>query len=153
MCAYDDGELNDFTSFEMRRAGKEHRCIECGRTIAKDERHERYGALYDGRMSSGRTCAHCVEARRWLMKVCNGWLFEGVETDLGEHVGRGDEWWVGDLHLYRVVRWMGDDWKSRRTGELIPLERVAAEVDAAIAAYVAKEAKAAMLRRMDGLDA
>lgn len=74
------------------KARKPHRCIECGRTIPPGERYERIVVKFDGTIHTYRTCAHCEEARNWLLWECSGWLYHGVYDDLAEHVYEGDAW-------------------------------------------------------------
>lgn len=42
-------------------ARKDHRCEECGETIARGTKHQLVKQLFDGSWSSTRTCMSCVE--------------------------------------------------------------------------------------------
>lgn len=118
MCMADDGEGSDFLAEAMRRARKAHECYECGRTVSPGERYEHVTARWTGddRISTVRTCSHCLAARRWLSVMCNGWLYGGVAEDLAEHAGEGhgqDPW----LAAYRAG--MSRRWR-RRDRTLMP---------------------------------
>lgn len=134
MCMWDDdGESYQMADRQMRRARKEHRCTECNRTIAIGERHEVMKGLYDGHWDTHRVCAQCIEARRWLAEVCEGWLYTTIEEDLREHVD-GHERALRTRPLTRLARWMHHDWRDR-AGNLRDPEAVKAVTDEAIAAY------------------
>lgn len=100
-----------------RRARREHKCNECGRTISVGEHYHRAGALYNHRWFTYRTCAHCDVLRQWLQANCGGFLYCGVLEDFGEHASE-----------YRVLGW----WKLRvmagnrwaRKGALVPIPAV-----------------------------
>jgi PHP family Zn ribbon phosphoesterase len=96
----------------------DHKCSECGRTIKKGERHERTDARDSefGWMHF-RTCAHCIEARKWLKDYCGGWLHEGVSEDLAEHLeeyGWDRRFWP----LRAIVPLIQRGWKNRRGRQL-----------------------------------
>jgi glutaredoxin len=133
MCMVDDADSWEFFHSETRKAAKDHKCYECNRVIAKGEQHEYAGGRIDGHFYKSRTCVHCVEAKRWLVVVCRGYLFGAVEEDLLDHVV-GDESELRSRPLTRLVRWMQKDW-HKPTGELRPVEDVSAITDEAIAAY------------------
>lgn len=134
MCMIDDAEPWDFYHQEIRRAGKQHRCNECRRTIERGELHGyAVGACRDFGWSSFRLCLHCCHAARWLIEACNGFLYDAIEEDLAEHV-TGDESYLRSAPLTRLVRWMRDDWRDR-AGHLRPVGHVEAVADQAIAAY------------------
>lgn len=134
MCMWDDGgEMWELTRRETRRARKEHRCGECGRTIGKGETYEYLTGLIYGHWDTERTCEQCIAAARWLTVVCEGWLYQGVQQDLGEHVV-GHESYLRTAPLTRLYRWMLADWRNR-AGDLRPVEDVRAVASAAIEAY------------------
>lgn len=142
MCMVDEGDgWAVFRSVE-RRAAKDHRCDECYRTIGKGERYEYVTGLCNGwdYWTTVRTCAHCVEAKRWLVVACGGYLYEGTKDDLGEHVD-GYESELRSAPLTRLVRWQRAEWLTR-AGDLRPVEDVKAVTDRAIAKYREQYAKA-----------
>lgn len=124
MCMIDgaDGTWIEL-SHGYRTARKDHRCYECGRTIARGERHEVHVAVDDYGITTCRTCAHCEAAREWLSLVCGGWLYGGVIEDLYEHT-REEPDLCGNW-LYRTVAAAERQWK-RKDGTLLPVRRLPA---------------------------
>lgn len=102
----------------IQRANKEHKCLECQRTIAKGEHYEKSAGISDGQYYNSKTCAHCMVAREWLLVVCNGFLYEGVLEDLQEHWD--EQWEVRSWWLGRIVQRMNRRW-TRRDGTLMPV--------------------------------
>jgi len=141
MCMLDDSDPWDFFHDETRRAAKPYRCCECNRWIGKGERHRYATGLFDRNWIAYRMCAQCDEATRWLMAVCNGYMFETVDEDLGMHIRGQEEGYLSSSHLVRLVRWMRDDWKDR-DGTLRSVDQVKAVTDSAIAAYQSRYAVA-----------
>lgn len=129
MCMYGEDEWDVFHSTE-RRAAKDHRCVECGRSIARGERYTYASGLFDGHWSTYRTCAQCEAAKGWLVAVCSGYFFEMTVEDLRNHVD-GDEWYERSAPLVRLVRWQAYDWYDRH-GNLRAVEDVKALVRRAI---------------------
>lgn len=77
----DDGEGGETLSVDIRAAGKDHRCGECSGTILKGDRHEAYVLLFDGCVTTHRTCLDCLEIRNHFS--CDGsWIFGHVWDDL-----------------------------------------------------------------------
>lgn len=142
MCMYDDSSGWKVYHESTRRAAKPHICGECHREIAKGETYENVSGLpYDGDgWPTFHTCAHCVEAKRWLLRACRGYMFGMVREDLWEHIG-GDEWYLRSAPLIRIFRWQEAKWVGR-DGALRPVADVASVVDRAIAIYARTEAKA-----------
>lgn len=141
MCMYgDDGEWVVFHSAE-RRAAKDHRCGECGRTVVKGERYTHASGLFDGRWGTYRTCAQCEVAKGWLAAICSGYCFEATVEDLRNHVD-GDEWYERSPALVRLVRWQAYDWYDRH-GNLRGVDDVRSLVDRAIEASRRKGSLAA----------
>ena len=103
------------------RARKEHKCVECSRTIAVGEQYHRESGLdyYREYWFTYATCLHCDAARDWLWNVCQGFLYEGVLIDLEEHV-QENHYPVRTLSLLRLVYWMRRGWR-RKSGRLIPV--------------------------------
>ena len=84
-CIYvDDYDTADFHKSVKRKAIKEHKCCECGRTIERGEIYEYVSAKYDGRIDTFKTCLDCLSIRDVFF--CNGWLYEGMKEALWEHL-------------------------------------------------------------------
>ena len=120
MCAIDlCDDPPKFHESSHRKARKEHRCDECRRVIAKDERYEYVFLVdYDGNPGEQRTCAHCEAARSWLRVTCGGWMYEGVRDDLQEHFGEGSAY--RSVWLARAIVGMRRKW-TQRDGALMPV--------------------------------
>jgi hypothetical protein len=85
MCLIDDGDEPYHVYNESHHtARKDHRCSECGRTIARGETYVRVKAHGD-RWDTWRTCSHCHVAQTWLHQQCRGFLHGCVEEDIHEH--------------------------------------------------------------------
>lgn len=54
-----EGEPVHPATLTKRRARKEHRCDECGRTIEAGERYEYLWGICDGEQMVHKTCLHC----------------------------------------------------------------------------------------------
>lgn len=85
MCLIDGSEATIVYTYAERKARKAHVCGECERMIEKGEVYEYYTGLYDFGWTEAKTCLHCLSARRWLEKACNGYVFEQVHYDLIDH--------------------------------------------------------------------
>ena len=134
MCMIGDTEPWEFHAEKDRRARKPHRCGECNRTIEPGETY-RYGSgKCDGWFSQWKTCQQCLQATRWLNRVCDGYLIGCVQEDLMHHIRGQEEGELSSAPLVRLVRWMAADWKDR-TGRLRAEEEVEALVVKALAAY------------------
>lgn len=63
-CSIDTcGESSVTLSVLTPTARKEHTCGECGETIRKGEKYERYTGIGDGVMFTAKTCMLCTEIR------------------------------------------------------------------------------------------
>jgi hypothetical protein len=133
MCMVDDADGWKVFRSETRRAAKEHGCYECARTIAKGESYEFATGLIDDHWFTMHTCAQCVELKRWLTKVCNGYLFGGVWEDIEQHWQ--EDWLYHSLAFGRIIVHMRD-----RKLQTLPSERVRDLVDSALAALPQKVA-------------
>lgn len=124
MCMADSADPCEVFETCWYTARKQHRCGECGRTIEPRERYEKTFVVFEGDASSHKTCGHCVEARRWLLRECHGYVVGEVETDLREH-------WEEARHvkayltreLARIVYGLRVQW-TRRDGTVMALPKV-----------------------------
>lgn len=55
-----------------RRARKEHRCVECHKTIAPGELYQYVSGVWEGSASSFKTCLTCDAVRSFLSGPPNG---------------------------------------------------------------------------------
>lgn len=136
-----DGDGPDFpVRAKVQTAAKPYTCGECSLPIAVGERYEYLWGRWEGYADTVRTCLRCMEARRWLDVVCQGWQFHSVLDDLREHYGEG----YRDPAMARLVILAGGGngngrggypgrWRTL-TGELVPVERVRELVSASLAA-------------------
>jgi hypothetical protein len=86
-------DTSDDMTVELRRghqrARKQHRCVECRRTIDAGETYLVTVYPWEGEIETDRCCAHCEIARRWLSAECSGYVYGCVLLDLDEHVAEG----------------------------------------------------------------
>ena len=105
-------------------ARKEHKCGECGRTIAAGEEYRRTEGLFEGEgWNTNRVCHHCTFATRWLWDNCSGYVDQGVREDLYYHLTEEltkdhAAWWP----MARVYTGMKLGW-SFTPGTLMPLPK------------------------------
>ena len=84
-CVYVDVDnYADLHEAKTRKARKEHKCNECGRTIGIRENYEHVSGLWDGRFSHYKTCMDCLSLRNEFF--CEGWNYEMVHEDLTEYI-------------------------------------------------------------------
>jgi hypothetical protein len=140
MCMIDDAEPWTFHAQADRKARRHHVCEECRRFIWPGEMYRYESGKCDGYIPSWKTCWHCLEASRWLSRVCNGYLIAAVEEDLRHHMRGEEEGELSSSHLVRLIRWMEADWLDRQ-GNLRPVEAVHEVVERALAAYEAQHAR------------
>lgn len=117
MCMIDSAEHWDFWRVLHRKARKQHRCVDCSRTIEKGEPLIYCSGMYDGVFSDMYQCQHCNEAARWLQEVCGGFLYGAVLEDLEEHMHEIIH--KRRLSLGRLVIGMRKGWMKDRV--LMPL--------------------------------
>ena len=121
MCAV-DFDPPEFSVHRTHTARKPHTCGECGRVIAIGEKYDRIDSKYDGHMWSNKACAHCVGARGWLVKHCEGYLIDGLTEELSEHWH--DEGYRTD-GLGRLVVGIRRSWRRFDGAGLMPVPVVA----------------------------
>ena len=88
-CDYSDVEEFQFCVQTIRRARKEHRCYECGEAIPVGAQYEECRALFDGDISTMRTCLPCSRIRRDYGCGLYGGLAETVWDLLGIDIVTG----------------------------------------------------------------
>lgn len=62
-CYYEPAE---FYHKEERRAKKDHRCSECGRTIEPSETYEYVRGKWNGDFDTFKTCPRCLALLEWV---------------------------------------------------------------------------------------
>ena len=95
-----------------------HQCSECRRVIDPGERYLREFCLFDGRVTTHKTCAQCQVARNWLSDHCRGWCYGAVEEDVRKHAHEGYPMYVARLAI--GMQWM---WRTPR-GKLMPVPKL-----------------------------
>ena len=118
MCLIDACEPWHFFKADIAKARKAHWCGECRRQIESGEIYERARGLADGFWSTFKTCRHCIAAREWLTLVCNGFCYEFVAEELGEHIEEG----YRSVWLARAAYGVSNGW-NRRDGTQLPPPR------------------------------
>jgi hypothetical protein len=116
MCQFDwnDDSVSPLTTLD-RVARKPHKCVECARVIDPGERYRFETVLFDGKIWTYKTCAHCMAVRDWLTKQCGGFLYEGVKEDFLEH-----EYEQPGRSVLRAIVAM-DRYQWRMNGNLMPV--------------------------------
>lgn len=117
MCMFDncDGTVT-MLSEAIPTARKAHKCRECGRAIESGEKYHVERFVFDGELTTHKTCAHCMVARCWLHDECGGYVFGGVEEDLREHAQ--DSYYAMDVKRLAVgMQW---NWRTP-TGRMLPV--------------------------------
>lgn len=88
-------------------ARKEHRCLECNRTIAKGEIYRWTKSLSDGRWWLEKSCVHCEVAIKWLEVQCGGTITGMALEDIEEHI---DEYQGRSMLIARLYVGMKRSW-------------------------------------------
>lgn len=115
----------EFCAVRERRAAKEHRCEECGRTIPVGERYSYASGKFEGDFFDAKQCVHCAAAAGWLLKECHGFLYGGVLEDLEEHRYNGYPF-AKTMGLMRLIVGIRRDWKRFDGRGLMAVPKVAA---------------------------
>lgn len=84
-CSVECDETSEHDHDDMRKARKQHTCVECKRTIEPGETYEVSTILRDGSWFSFKTCRGCVLIRKHLSP--NGWIFGGLAEHVAECIG------------------------------------------------------------------
>ena len=98
---------------EMRKARKEHRCVECHRVIKPGEAYRYEFGIYEHEAAQYKTCAHCSAAREWLRINCETWIYADVFQDLYDHFTDAgayppaDRMWLGRVVVGMKRQWDG----------------------------------------------
>lgn len=116
MCDIEGCDEWELFSSKERRAAKEHRCIDCDRTITKGETYHYSTGLFDGNWSTHHVCGHCIAAGWWLEAVCGGWLYEHIGQETEDHWDEGYQ----DLIVGRLIVGHRRKWR-RWDGTLMPI--------------------------------
>jgi len=114
MCMVDDADMVTVLSDQLFRARKVAKCMECGRSIQTGELYKREGYLFEGAISTHRTCAQCLVCREWLVRECRGFLYSGIYEDLSEHFTESDYPSTIKRDLGRLIVGMRRQWDIKR---------------------------------------
>lgn len=87
MCNCYDGDAPAYFVQKIRKARKDHNCIECGKIIKSGQKYEHISGLWDGRPDSFSTCLPCV-----ILKQAHIKAEEAVQT--AEWEANGKRGWV-----------------------------------------------------------
>ena len=68
-CDYDQP---DFYNRHIRKARKQHKCDECAGSILPGNQYEHVRALWEGYISTFKTCEGCVNIRTWVKNWARG---------------------------------------------------------------------------------
>lgn len=129
MCMIDDSEgaVHIFGD-QQRTARKSHVCQECWRTIAKNERYFFATGVGEDGFFSSKTCQHCKIAQEWLTRECGGFLFQGVEDDIFEHIAEAG--YRTPLSLAKIAVGMRRKWQRFYTDTIMPIPKMPGEMRA-----------------------
>lgn len=97
MCDVEFDGYNDFSCDTVRKARKEHNCRECGCVIRVGQRYTHHSALYDGHVSTHKTCQKCDRV-------------EAAHTKAERSMGGNGSHYVGEL--LSMVRECADEHKE-----------------------------------------
>lgn len=78
-----DYEMPSVHSVSTPKARKEHQCEECRRPIREGEQYERVWGVWDGDMSTFKTCQRCLNLREYVKAhvPCFCWAHGNVIED------------------------------------------------------------------------
>ena len=79
----DTGEQGQMFTKHNRKAHKEHRCCECGKTILPREEYRYESGKWDDEISSFRTCLDCLSVRDVIF--CS-YVYGNIWEDLWEQI-------------------------------------------------------------------
>ena len=93
-CSYDSSESPEVIDTSYPKARKEHKCCECGSTIAPGDVYERVWGVWESEMETFKTCIPCSRIRSDHCFNYGGladqvWEFLGVSLMTGKI--RGDD--------------------------------------------------------------
>lgn len=85
---YCDYDAPEFYIKEIRKARKQRKCYECGRSIETGERYEHVRGKWDGDVASYDTCPRCLDLRIWTERniPCVCWAHGNILDDAREAI-------------------------------------------------------------------
>ncbi|HHN5367030.1 TPA: hypothetical protein ACQ8UR_003899 [Escherichia coli] len=94
--------MSNFDTALSVKANKQHRCCECHGGINKGEVYERAFVVYEGDVSSYKTCKKCCDSRDWLLN----------DTDWADDIdGEGHSFFFTNLRDHLIEQARGGDRK------------------------------------------
>jgi hypothetical protein len=89
MCSVDDCPPPQVYDEAHRVARKVHLCTECWRDIKVGEKYVHIRGLWEDAWSTHRLCWHCGALSAFMVRLCGGWVFGSLYTELVDHWREG----------------------------------------------------------------
>lgn len=122
MCSIDYDQPSMYKK-TFRKSRKSHKCVECYRDIQTGETYQHVVGMWGGKFNTYKTCAHCAVGQQLLLDQCHGFLHQGIEEELIEHLY---SWpaipWAMDAA--RIVVGMRRKWARFGSNELMQLPKL-----------------------------
>ena len=101
-CAVDiyDGDYESVSllNVKIRKAAKQHTCLECGMEIFKGDNYEYSSYLFDGSFCYNKTCNDCLSVReQFFPRGGTGTIWLDVEYEIEENCGEIPEKCIAKL--------------------------------------------------------
>lgn len=116
--------MSDFNCTTKPTARVEHKCEECGRTIAPGEIYERTAAVWEGEFFTSVACAHCGAARR-IVNTADDCYSEGYYGGLWEWLDELGFEFEAETGIPRLAACIRARWRYQ-SGQLMPIPEVSA---------------------------
>jgi hypothetical protein len=116
-----DGDLSTMLLDKKVTARKQHKCCECRRVIERGETYRKESALYDGSVTTYKTCIDCSSIRDAF--VCSwywGEILEAVENTITDNYCDISESGIASLTPAardRICEMVEDCWASSEYDE------------------------------------
>ena len=84
VCVCIDNDYCTVLSSSTPKARKQHFCQECRSTINIDEKYEKVTEIYEGKITTHKTCLNCVSIRDVFFS--DGYFYGNIIEAMEEHV-------------------------------------------------------------------